>query len=311
MHDCHSDRLYGNCQLPPKIAQLITCPTFQRLGRINQSGASKYCNPFKTVTRLEHSLGVYLLLQRLGASEAEQVAGLLHDISHTAFSHVIDIVFYSEEQDFHEGLKAEFLSRPDLRKALTNLGFQPGDFTSDESYTLLEQPLPALCADRIDYSLRDAVSVGEITVSAAREILDQLSVHNELIVLPTPAAAYQFARLFKRMNDTYWADPRENFLYELLAQAIEIGLDLGVLSYQDLLTDDDTVEAKLCSSADPRIEAIFAMLHEPPKAELAVFKAKRPIKQRAIDPAVLWNGSAVPLSLIPGNETPPHPPLQP
>ena len=43
----------------------------------------------------EHSLGVYLLLRRLGADRREQVAGLLHDISHTAFSHAVDFLISS------------------------------------------------------------------------------------------------------------------------------------------------------------------------------------------------------------------------
>jgi len=274
----YSDRLYGTWELTPDLARLITCPTFQRLHRVSQSGASKYSNPCKTVTRFEHSMGVYLLLRSLGAAEAEQIAGLLHDISHTAFSHVIDIVFYSEEQDFHEGIKGTCLNRPDLKKALGKLGYQASDYISDEPYTLLEQPLPALCADRIDYSLRDAVTVGEIIVSVAHSILDDLAVHDGRIVMQTPAVADQYARLFKKMNDTYWAN-------------------------QDLLTDDDTVEAKLHLTADPRIEAIFAKLYEPPSAELATFEPKRPIKQRSIDPSVLWNGSAVPLSLVTGRET--------
>ena len=34
-----------------------------------------------------------LLIKKLGGSVEEQIAGLLHDVSHTAFSHVIDYVF--------------------------------------------------------------------------------------------------------------------------------------------------------------------------------------------------------------------------
>ncbi len=85
---------------------------------MKQAGPSAFAFPFKTVTRYEHSLGVYLLLRRLGAGPREQVAGLLHDVSHTAFSHAVDFVFSSEEQDHHEALKPVFLDRPDLAAAL-------------------------------------------------------------------------------------------------------------------------------------------------------------------------------------------------
>ncbi len=267
---------------------------------MSQSGASKYANPSKTVTRYEHSVGVYLLLRRLSAGRQEQIAGLLHDVSHTAFSHVADIVFYSEEQDLHERLKADFLHRPDLSDAIAQLGYRPADFHHDERYTLLEQPLPALCADRIDYSLRDAVTVGEASLEAARAILDDLAVHDGRITMRTPAVAGRFAALFQRMNDHWWASQRENYLYETLAQAIERGMDLNVIDRADLLTDDDAVEARLKAAGDPQIDALFAKLVEPPATEIAAFAPPRPIKQRAIDPPVLVDGRAVLLSAIVG-----------
>src|ERR1700678_3028959 len=82
------DRVYGRMTVEDAgILDLIGCPTFQRLKGVRQAGPSSLAFPFKDVTRFEHSLGVFVLLRRLRASRREQVAGLLHDISHTAFSH--------------------------------------------------------------------------------------------------------------------------------------------------------------------------------------------------------------------------------
>src|SRR5450759_5260443 len=105
-----NDRVYGDVAIDdPQVLDLIACPTFQRLKGVKQAGPSAFAFPFKTVTRHEHSLGVYLLLRRLGADRREQVAGLLHDISHTAFSHAVDFLVSSDEQDHHEELKPVFL----------------------------------------------------------------------------------------------------------------------------------------------------------------------------------------------------------
>ena len=118
------DRVYGEVAIEePEILDLIRCPTFQRLKGIRQAGPSALAFPFKNVTRFEHSLGVFLLLRRLGADRREQVAGLLHDISHTAFSHAVDFVISSEEQDHHEALKPLMLARPDVVEALVRLGY--------------------------------------------------------------------------------------------------------------------------------------------------------------------------------------------
>src|SRR5205823_11476012 len=103
-----NDRVYGDVTIDdPRLLALIACPTFQRLKGIRQAGPSAFAFPFKTVTRYEHSLGVYWLLRRLDADLREQVAGLLHDISHTAFSHAVDFVFASEEQNHPEQPKHE------------------------------------------------------------------------------------------------------------------------------------------------------------------------------------------------------------
>ena len=56
---------------------MIGSPTFERLRGIRQAGPSALAFPFKTVTRHEHSLGVYLLLGRLRAARKARVAGLL------------------------------------------------------------------------------------------------------------------------------------------------------------------------------------------------------------------------------------------
>lgn len=47
----------------------------------------------------DHSMGVFVILRARGAPLEEQIAGLLHDVSHTAFSHVGDWVYGKENQD--------------------------------------------------------------------------------------------------------------------------------------------------------------------------------------------------------------------
>ena len=78
----------------------------------------------RATTRYEHSVGVMLLVRRFGASLDEQIAALLHDVSHTAFSHVIDYVFNDHDhQSYHEEKKEQFISGSDIARGIGRFRF--------------------------------------------------------------------------------------------------------------------------------------------------------------------------------------------
>ncbi len=283
-----NDRVYGEVAITdPAILALIACPTFERLGRIRQAGPSALAFPFKTVTRREHSLGVYLLLRRLGADCREQVAGLLHDLSHTAFSHAVDFVFASEEQDHHEQIKPEFLNRPDIAAALQRIGFAPSDFYDDRVYRLLERPLPWLCADRIDYFLRDSLTCEVSTPASAQQTLSRLTVVDETIVFTDISVARDAVQRFAEMNRRWWASPTEAYIYNEFADALREGFRLGVLDEASLLEDDMQVLKRLQESSSPLIsEKLDHILHFRPEL-LEGFVPQVIPKTRWLDPPVL------------------------
>ncbi len=282
------DRVYGESAIDdPAIQALIDCPTFRRLGGIRQAGPSALAFPFKTVTRYEHSLGAYLLLKRLEADPKEQVAGLLHDISHTAFSHAVDFVFASEAQDHHEGLKPEFLHRPDLARAIRGLGYRPEDFADDSVYLLLEQPLPALCADRLDYFFRDSLTCGVTTPEQVATYLASLVLAGPVIAFNDEAVARQVAAQFSVMNREWWASPTEAFIYNEFADALREAFRLGVLKRSDLLTDDARVLEKLRGAKAGRIgEKLQGVLRFRPEA-IRDFRPRVEPKSRWLDPLIL------------------------
>ncbi len=283
------DRVYGEVAVDdPEVLALISGPTFRRLAGIKQAGPSALAFPFKQVTRYEHSLGVYVLLGRLGASRKERIAGLLHDISHTAFSHAVDFVFSSEQQDHHEKLKPEFLHRTDLAGPLEALGYSPEDFYDDAIYPLLEQPLPWLCADRLDYFFRDSLACGVTTSEEIRRYLDHLTVvGGRSIAFIDAQVAREATDRFAMMNRDWWASPTEAFIYNEFADALRAGFDCGVLDEGAFLSDDQSVLLKLQGSGNPSVLAkLNRVLHF--RAELiADFEPKVRPKTRWIDPPVV------------------------
>jgi uncharacterized protein len=293
------DRVYGRVSIAdPEILDLIGCATFERLKGVRQAGPSALAFPFKDVTRYEHSLGVFNLLRRLRAPRREQVAGLLHDISHTAFSHAVDFVFTSTEQDHHEQLKPLMLDRPDISRALAGLGYSPCDFYDDSVYPLLEQPIPVLCADRLDYFLRDGLACDVVKPEFVKRILGCLAVVDHRIVLTDVTVAHEATALFATMNRDWWASPVEAFIYNEFADALREGLRLGAIERDDLLTEDMLVLEKLEAAGSRRIAKKLQLIRQL-DPELALDYVPRIVpKERWLDPPVLIKSEVQQLSSL-------------
>ena len=90
-------KIYGQVKITePVLIELIKSPALQRLKKIEQHGTWQLHKDYKQsyyFSRYTHSIGVMLLLRKFNASVEEQLHGLLHDVSHTVFSHVADFLF--------------------------------------------------------------------------------------------------------------------------------------------------------------------------------------------------------------------------
>ena len=234
------DRIYGSHDITePVLIELIHSKALVRLKKINQAGASQYLFPWKNVTRFEHSVGVMLLLRQFGASLNEQIAGLLHDVPHTAFSHVADFVFANEHHEFHELFHESVITTSDVAAVIKKYKI-PRTVMHPEKFGLLERPIPDLCADRIDYALRDYFAWKKDHESIFAK-LGGLTVHQGEFIFNNPYSAEAFANDYLMMDQTVWGDPREAAMYEILAQAIQHAMEKKLLSLDDLFTDDETV----------------------------------------------------------------------
>jgi HD superfamily phosphohydrolase len=283
-----NDRVYGDSTIDdPRLLDLIAGPTFERLRGIRQAGPSAFAFSFKTVTRYEHSLGVYLLLRTLGADLREQVAGLLHDISHTAFSHAVDFVFASEEQNHHEKLKHEFLERDDIVAGLHPLGFSPSDFFDDSMYPLLERPIPWLCADRVDYFFRDGLACGVLSADEVGWLRAHLTVVDRTIVINDLAVARVMVAKYAIMNRDWWSGPTEAYIYNEFADALREAFRLGVLHEDDLKSDDASVLARLQAAPSPLIAAKLDHVLNFDQRRVAAHVPRIIPKTRWLDPPVL------------------------
>lgn len=152
----YKDRIFGEVEInEPVILDLIESPSMQRMKGIDQHGYFEPYFPGMTFKRFEHSVGVFILLKKFGASLEEQIAGLIHDVSHTVFSHVGDYIYgFEMNQGFQDNCFGEFVKNSEIPKILEKYGIDYKYIINEKNFPLKERGLPDLCADRIDYFLR-------------------------------------------------------------------------------------------------------------------------------------------------------------
>jgi HD superfamily phosphohydrolase len=296
------DPVYGSVEInEPVLLDVMESAAMQRLKGVLQHGISGLVGVTKPTTRFEHSVGAMLLVWRLGAAVPEQIAALLHDVSHTAFSHVIDYVYGGHDsQSYHDEVKEVYVAGSDIPAVLEQHGYNWRDFLHEEDYPLLEQPAPALCADRLDYFLRDSLDLGLMNTADVAHILEHLVVFDGRIMTDDVTAARQLAYTYMAADKGSWANFREVGLYELAATAIKRGLALGAITQADIWGTDAAAWAKLHAYPDPDLQATLQLVH--PETQF-IWDEENPTfrvstKLRTIDPGVLQDGVVRPLSSL-------------
>jgi uncharacterized protein len=296
------DSIYGEVEIEePVLLDLLQSQAMQRLRGVLQHGITALIGITQPVTRFDHSVGVMLLVRRLGGSWEEQIAALLHDVSHTAFSHVIDYVVDGHtSQSYHEEWKEAHLMASDVPEVLARHGYDWHDFLHEEDYRLLEQPAPRLCADRLDYFLRDSRDLGLSTLARIHHALAHLIVHNGRSGVDHLEVARWLAYTYIAADKASWANFREVGLYELTARAIKTALAIGAMTEDDFWGTDEQLWRKLCAIDHDEVRQQLALISPATRFERdeanPTFRVST--KLRTIDPDVLIDDRFVPLSAL-------------
>ena len=254
------DSVYGTIEInDPVLLELIKSKPVQRLKGILQAGVLYKVLPWKNFTRYDHSIGVMLLLNLKGAPLEEQIAGLIHDVPHTAFSHAIDFVYKSKNFDFHEKFHESMILDSEIPKILEKHGFEVKKILDEKNFSLLEKSLPDLCADRIDYTLREFVSRDGHS-EKIKKYFDSIIVENNQFVFNKKSIALQFSQEFLEMIQS-WGSPLELVIVETIASVIKEGLEVGIINEKDLFKTDKEVLEKLEKSNNKKIIDLLSILN--------------------------------------------------
>jgi hypothetical protein len=277
-----NDKIYSTFEISsPIILELINTKAFQRLKNINQFGIPNKYFHLDGYSRYDHSLGVYILLNKLRASKEEQVAGLLHDISHTAFSHIVDwVIGDNQKEDYQDKNHLSILEQKELVDILNKYGYSAKQIANYHNFSLLEKDLPNLCADRIDYAFR------EFSLDTIEKCLYKLRVFKKEIVFSTEESALIFAENFLKLQIENWSGYEAVTRYVLISELLKKAMKENIISLKDLLKTDEYVINKLLKTKKKDYLDTLSLLENKrldflPKSKIYVKK-----KFRYVDPKI-------------------------
>lgn len=177
------DVIHRFTDVPALCKAFMDTPEFNRLRRIKQLGFAHFVYPSATHTRFEHSVGVMniagAVMDTLGYSntrekELVQLSGLLHDVGHTAGSHLFDYILEEKkvrpEIAKHENRSVHILERINARLNLltpkevsTVSKMIRGDSTNEPKpflFEIVNNNSFGVDVDRLDYLQRDMYHTG-------------------------------------------------------------------------------------------------------------------------------------------------------
>ena len=292
-----NDKIYGLVEIKDKVLiELINSKPIQRLKGIKQAGITGHIVKDRDYTRYDHSVGVMILLRKKQASLEEQIGGLLHDVSHTAFSHVVDFVYKTKEHNYHELFYEKIIRNSEIPSILKKHGFNLNRLSNENNFHLLEREIPDLCADRIDYALRDLN--GFYTNGKLDNFIRSLVNINNEFVFSDFETAKEFAFNFINLDEKIWANIIEVTYFQIAADAIKIALENNILKEEDLFEEDNYVMDILKNSNNPKIKEKLSQLTPNLKVinspENYDFYSKT--KTRYVDPKFIEDGQLKRLS---------------
>ena len=227
---------------------MVDTPAYQRLRWIRQLGPTNLVYPGANHTRHEHCMGTCHVVGRIADSigldsndkQLASVAGLLHDLGHSPFSHLGDEVAGLED---HVIRTTKLVSDTEISDILSEEGIASKEVNEIIQGDHKLGPLVSgdLDGDRLDYLVRDAHYTGVSTgVDAGRLITTMSMVDKNLVVSQGGLLAVE-ALLTTRstMYSTVYFHPFVRGAELMLARAADSAMSLNKFTSLEFTTFTD------------------------------------------------------------------------
>lgn len=258
--------------------RIVDTAEFQRLRGIRQMAFTHLVYPGANHTRFEHSLGAChvagLIAQKVGLDKDQvarvRLAGLLHDIGHTTFSHDGERLVSRYLGD-HEEIGRQIVMKSPIRDILAE-HYPVKDILDLEKKPEGKIITSDLGADRIDYLLRDARATGvTYGIIDIERLIHTLKMEGHELCVEEGGLEAAETLLIARfaMFSTVYLHRTVRIAAAMLRKGVQLALEEKTIMPEDFLRySDEEMLRRLCAgTAKPWAQGIlqrhlFKAVHE-------------------------------------------------
>lgn len=263
---------------------------------------SKLFNEHIFYSSLDHSIAVALIVWHFTHYKKQTLAGLFHDIATPAFKHCVDFMNGDYlKQESTEDLTSEFIKKSqDVLALLKKDHIDLKEIDDYHLYPIADNDTPKLSADRLEYSLSNAVYAYKlISLDEAKQIYDDIEIQqNESgeaeLGFRTKAIARKFVQLTSKMS-VFYRNEKSVYTMQLIADILK-GLETtGQITIKDLYDQKESDIIKIIENS--KYKDIWSAWKNAKKVQVSktapkdVYYVHQKVKVRYIDP--LCNGERI------------------
>ncbi len=304
-------QLYGiyHHEIPRFLKEFADVPEMRRIREVGMNCGCEYTQfeRFKGLqpySRCQHSLSCALITWHFTQDIRQSVASLFHDISTPVFAHVVDFLNgdYLKQESTEEKTAQMIRESREIGVLLRKYGLKPDDVSDYHRFPICDNDSPKLSADRLEYTLGNIVNFSLKTEDKVREYYDDLRITENEEGTPELAfsdfdIAEEFALDSLKCSNIYVSD-EDRYSMQILAEILRLAIDYGIISYDQLYTDEPSVieklhGAKITTALWNKFCAMKEMYDpQPDDLNARIINAKK----RYIDPLVIGKGRMSELS---------------
>lgn len=308
-------------EFPDFLYKYISLPIMQRLNGVGLLCGTDWTPLFHNhfyYSRLDHSIGVALIIWNFTHDKKQTLAGLFHDVSSPAFSHVTDFRNGDAlKQESTEELNGRMVSEDQmLIDMLKEEGYYAYEVRDYHRFPIADNPMPGLSADRLEYMYPSGASLD------ARWSMDEIKTNYSQIAVLTnergqmelgfmnEQAAFEYAKKFIDISMLLQHN-EDKIAMQLMADLLNRAIACGFLDEKDLysISEQDIIklfQEQAYADIDEEFNRLYFTFRKMKKVEHTehpipdAYCVSLDVKKRYVDPLVCGvnGGKAIRVSKI-------------